>query len=77
MITGWFRGRISFSEALEMPVGYIQTLYALAIEESEKAKEDKDNSKAMEALEDAPFAKIEKKSLTDWEFARTVSFEID
>jgi len=53
MITGWFKGRLSFKDALEMPVGYIQSLYALAIEESEAAKEkDGGTAKAMEELQD-------------------------
>lgn len=52
MIAGWFRGRMTISELLDMPVGYIQSLYALALEESEQANENDDDSKAMEMLED-------------------------
>lgn len=56
MVAGWFRGRMTISELLDMPVGYIQTLYSMAIEESEASKkeseEGKTSSKAMEALED-------------------------
>ena len=47
---------MTISELLDMPVGYIQTLYSMAIDESEAAKkeseEGKTSAKAMEALED-------------------------